>query len=96
MEDFGECQACGYKATSASEVSMWHKWECARAQEKRLASHGITVEVCTLRDGKFYAPGTDPKAPQVEDPDAFKEGFLNMLEKNKQKKDESKNSNTQK
>lgn len=80
MGEYGECHTCGYSAKSEEEVRIWKLWGCCR-MERMEVEYGIQARTCRqLPDGSWIAPADEP---EIQNPDALKEGILDMIAHNK-------------
>lgn len=86
----GKCRTCGYKIDNPTEEILYETYGCARV--KITKDQGTQIDMCSVNrvSGGYYAPGTDPDEIQTEDPEAFKENYLQMREQQNPKKNGNK------
>jgi len=77
-----KCLVCGYEIKDYSEQILYDSYGCARAKISK--GLGTSIESCSNSTGfnRFVAPGENPNKIE-EDPDAFKNGFIDMIDANK-------------
>ena len=73
-----KCSTCGYEIKGLSEQTLYDQYGCARALVTK--ELGFSIEMCSNSTGGYLAPGTDPNEFK-EDPDALKEGIIEMRER---------------